>query len=132
MAFRHGKDSYVSLGAALLPGVDNISFNRSADSHDTTTLGKQSHTFQGGLLNGQVTLSGNYDDAVTGPRAVIEPLIGATVTMTHRPAGTGTGRPQDSVVVLVTAYEETEPVADMVKWSATFQMTDEVTTTSQS
>lgn len=131
MALVHGKNAYVSLSSTLLPGVDNVAFNRSADSHDTTTLGKNSHTFQGGLLTGQVTLSGTYDDGVAGPRAIIRPLIGLTATMVHRPAGTGTGRPSDSVSVLVQAYEETEAVADMVKWSATFQMTDDITTTVQ-
>lgn len=132
MPFIHGRGATVSLGGTDLSAFSNsINFNRSADSHDTTCFGKLFHVFAGGLGNGEATLSGIYDDAGTGPRAIIEPLIGTTVVLVYRPEGAGTGKPGDTVNVVVTAYEETVPVADMISWSATLQMSDSVVTADQ-
>ena len=104
---------------------------RSADSHDVTCFGATAHAFAGGLENGTITLSGTYDDTSGGPRATIEPLLATSVTFVYKPEGTGSGKPQDSVSVVVTAYEETAAAADMVKWAATLQLTGAVTTTDQ-
>lgn len=132
MTFIHGKGAYVSLDATDLSAfTNNTAFNRSSDSHDTTTYGKSAHTFQGGLLNGTATLTGIYDDGMAGPRAIIAPMIGTVVELIYRPEGTGVGKPQDTVDVLVTGYEETAPVADMIAWSATCQLTDAVVSTDQ-
>lgn len=133
MAKIHGKSTYVSLdGDDLSTYSTNLEFGRTADSHDVTTFGNNSHVYQGGLGDGTATLTGIYDNtAVTGPRAVIEPLIGTTTVLIRRPEGTGSGRPQDSVDVVVTAYNETSPVADMVTWTADLQLSGEVTSTVQ-
>lgn len=130
MAFKHGKTTVVKLNATDLSAyTNNAAFKRSADSHDTTTFGKTAHTYEGGLKDGTVTLTGFYDDGASGPKAIVEPLLGTKVTFLYQPEGAGTGNPQDSVSVLVTAYEETAPVADMITWSATLQMSDTVTVT---
>lgn len=132
MAFTHGKNTFISLNAVDLSAFTNTSeFERSADSHDTTCYGKADHTFQGGLGNATAKMSGIYDDTTSGPRDTIEPLIGTVVTLVRRPEGTGSGKPQDSVSVLVTKYVETNPVADMVAWSCEMQCSDAVTSTNQ-
>ncbi len=134
MTFVHGKNTFVSVGGTDLSSFTNqTSYNRSADSHDVTTYGKNAKVYAAGLKDGTATITGTYDNGVAGPRAILRPLIGATNTVTFifRPEGTGTGKPQDSVAVFVTAYEETNPVADMVSWSATLQFSDDVTTTTQ-
>ncbi|WP_106180115.1 hypothetical protein [Prauserella shujinwangii] len=132
MAFVHGKGSYCSLDSVdLSTFVNNTEYTNSADSHDTTTYGKNAHTFQGGLKNGTATISGIYEDGATGPRATIQPLIGTVVAFVWRPEGTGTGLPEDTVNVLVTSYQETSPVADMITWTAELQLTDDVTTIDQ-
>lgn len=132
MTFTHGKDTYVSLdGEDISPYTNNVAYNRSADSHDTTTFGKRAHTYQGGLKDGTATLTGIYDNTAAGPRAVVGPLLGTVVELVYRPEGTGATKPEDTVDVLVTAYEETSPVADMVAWSATCQLSDDVVTTDQ-
>lgn len=130
MAFVHGKTLAVSLNATDLSTFCNsVEFKRSYDSHDTTTFGKLSHAFTGGLGNGTCNLKGIYDNGAAGPRAIVEPLLGTVVTLLHKPEGAGTGNPQDSVSVLVQSYEESSPVADMITWTATLQMSGEVTTT---
>ena len=132
MAFVHGKDTYISLNAVDLSAFTNTSeLGRTADSHDVTTYGKSSHVYAGGLLDGKASMGGIYDNTAAGPRDTIEPLIGTIVTLIRRVEGTGSGKPQDSVSVLVTGYVETNPVADMVKWSAELQCSDDVTSTNQ-
>lgn len=132
MAFVHSKDTYVSLGGDDLSAFTNsTTYNRSADSHDVTTYGKNSKVYAGGLKDGTVTIGGTYDSSATGPRAIIAPLLGTTVVFVFRPEGTGAGKPEDTVDVLVTAYNESSPVADMVQWTAELQMSDDVVSAAQ-
>ena len=132
MAFVHGKNTYISVNAVDLSSFTNTSeFTRTADSHDTTTYGKNDHVREGGLGDGTFTCGGIYDNGATGPRDTIEPLIGTKVTLIRRVEGTGSGRPQDSVDILITSYVETSPVADMVAWSMEGQLSDAVTSTNQ-
>lgn len=132
MSFTHGKDTYISLNGSDLSAFTNTSeLGRTSDSHDVTCYGKSSHVYLGGLLDGKATMGGIYDNGVTGPRDIIEPLIGTVVTLVRRPEGTGSGRPQDSVAVLVAGYTETSPVADMVTWQCEMQCSDDVTSTNQ-
>lgn len=130
MAFIHGKGTVVTLDSDDLSAfANNVAFNRSADSHDTTTFGRTAHVFQGGLKNGTATITGVYDDGVSGPEAIISPLIGTVVELVYKPEGTGTGKPIRTVDVLVTGYDETAPVADMITWSASLQLVEDVVST---
>lgn len=133
MAFVHGKDTVIKLGADDLSEFTTTSeLNRTADTHDVTTYGKGSHVYAGGLKDGKATMSGVYDNAAaTGPRAVIEPLLGTTVVLTRQTEGPGAGKPQDVVDVVVNTYVETNPVADMVTWSCEMQLSDDVNTQAQ-
>lgn len=133
MSFVHGKNTYVSIsGVDLSPYTNASTFTRTVDLHDTTTYGKDDHVFAGGLGNATVTISGIYDSVSGGPRDTIEPLMGAgLVTFIRRPEGTGSGKAQDSVSVIVASYVETSPVADMVTWSAELQTSGAVTSTDQ-
>jgi hypothetical protein len=133
MAFKHGKDTFISLdGDDLSAFVNTSELTREADSHDVTTYGKDDHVFLGGLGAGSASMSGIYDDGATGPRAVIEPLVGTVVTLIRQPLGTGASLPQDSVSVLVGKYVETNPVADMIAWSVELTLSDAVDSTAQS
>jgi hypothetical protein len=133
MTFVHGKGTYVSLdGDDLSAYTTNSQLEINADSHDVTTYGKDSHVFAGGLKNGTATISGVYDNtASTGPRAVILPLVGTVVPLVHRPEGTGSSLPMDTVDVLVMKYTQTHPVADMVTWAVDLQFSDDVDSTAQ-
>lgn len=133
MAFIHGKDVYYALNAVNISAFMNTSqTEKTADSHDVTTYGQGAHVFKGGLLNGTGTIGGIYDSSTTsGPRAVIEPLVGSNVTWVERPEGTGTGRPARSGEVLVLKYTETRPVADMITWSTDLQVSGTITNSTQ-
>ncbi|MGH3735835.1 MAG: hypothetical protein ACRDT6_09480 [Micromonosporaceae bacterium] len=132
MAFVHGKDTVILLGATDLSAFANTSeLTRSADTHDVTTYGKDDHVYSGGLGDGTATMAGIYDNGATGPRATIEPLIGTEVVLTRRPEGTGSGLPQDIVDVIINSYVETNAVADMVMWSCEMQLSDAVNSADQ-
>lgn len=133
MAFVHGRNTFVSVdGDDLSVYTTQSDFERNSDEHDTTTYTKNAHCYSGGLLGGTFTMSGIYDNTAAGPRDVLEPLIGTVVTVIRRPEGTGSGLPQDSFGGLLKKYNESSPVADMVKWSADFTVSDDVTSTNQS
>lgn len=130
MAFVHGKGTVITIdGKSFTAFANKVTFSREADMHDTTTFGNNSKTYQAGLKDGTASVEGIYDNtAVTGPRAVLEPLIGgAAVTMVYRPEGTATGRPTASVSVLVKSYEQENAVDDMITWSADLQFSGDIT-----
>lgn len=132
MAFIHGKGSVYLLNASDLSAFSNkVEVKPAADKQDVTTFGKGSHVYKAGLGDGTATLSGIYDDGADGPRAVIKPLIGTVVTFVHRPEGTGAGKPQDTVPVLVESYTETVAVADHIMWEAELQFSGDVVTVDQ-
>lgn len=129
MAFVHGKGTAVTIDDNDLSAyANNVTFTRTADSHETTTFGKNSKTYVSGLKDGTATVEGIYDStAATGPGAVFRPLLGgASVVLVYEPEGTGVGKPLATVSVIVTSYEETAPVADMVTWSAELQFTGDI------
>jgi hypothetical protein len=133
MALVHTKVTVIKLGTTdISQYVKSSEFARKADSHDVTTYGKDDHVYAGGLGDGSFKMDGLYDStATTGPRALIEPLIGTTVALTRRPEGTGSGKPQDIVNIVVTGYTESSPVADYVTWSMEGQLSDAVNSTAQ-
>ncbi len=132
MPAEHGRNVYVSLSTTDLSAFCNTStYEKTADSHDVTTYGNNSHVFSGGLLNGTGTIGGFYDSTTNGPRAIIEPLLGKVAVYVDRPIGTGTGKPQRTVNALVMKYTETRPVADMITWSLDLQFSGDVTVINQ-
>lgn len=132
MAFKHGKNTFISLdGDDLSYATNQSELDVSADEHDVTCYGADDHEFEGGLLAGGQSMGGVYDDGAASPKAVIEPLIGTKVTLIRRPIGTGSGRPQESMTVLVKRYVETNPVAGMITWAVELTKSGPVTRTTQ-
>lgn len=134
MARVHSRDTFISLGGTDLSTFCNTSeFTQGLDEHDVTCYGADDHVFDGGLGSGTFTMGGFYDDGAAGPAAVIEAIrdAKAVVTLIRRPEGTGSGKPQQSVSVLVTSYVETEPVADFITWSCDMTLSDSITRTTQ-
>lgn len=129
MSKQHGKRTVIKVGAVDISTYTNASeLTRQSDSHDTTTYGNDSHRYSGGLLDGKFVMSGLYDTtAVTGPRALLRPLIGVDGTViTRQVEGTGVGKPQDVFTALLTSYVESNPVADMVTWTSEWAIDGDV------
>lgn len=122
----------------LLNGTDISTYCDSSEHHkkpdleDITTYGKDSHVKEGTLLDGNGSIGGLYDtSAVSGPRALINPLVGQTVAYIRRPEGTGSGKPQDAVDAVVGEYVETAPVGGMVRWTCALEYSDDIDSTPQ-
>lgn len=134
MAFVHSKDGFLSIdGNNLSAFTDSCSWEDTTDTHDVTCFGATRKAFKTGLGDGTATISGTYDDTSAGPKAILEALkdAGAAVTLIRRAEGTGAGKPQESVSVLIGKYTETLAVADMIKWSCDLQMTGTLTRSTQ-
>lgn len=134
MAFVHGKNTVITVATKdLSEYTDSSELPRTADTHDVTTYGNDSHRKAGGLLDGSFTMSGTYENtASTGPRAVLQPLLGTTVAIVRQPEGAGAGKAQDSFNAVMGKYTETNPVADMVKWTCEFELDGDVDSAAQS
>lgn len=133
MALVHGKNTVVKVASTdISTYVKTSDFERESDESDLTTYGKSSHVVKGGLLGGKFTFSGNYDStAVSGPRALLEPLIGTEVAVIRQPEGAGTGKAQDSFSGNLKSYKESNPVADYVSFACEITISGDVTTTAQ-
>lgn len=132
MAFKHGKDTYISVDANDISAYTNQSeLDVNADEHDVTCYGADDHVVEGGLLAGGMSMGGIYDDTAAGPKAVLEPLIGTKVTLIRRPIGPGAGKPQESLTVLISRYVETNPVAGMITWACELTKSGPVNRTPQ-
>ena len=136
MSFKHGKDTVVKVDSTDLSAYTNESeFTKGLDTHDVSAYGDEAHKFGVGLNTGAFTMGGTYDStASTGPRAKLNTVYAAkaAVTILRQPEGTGSMLPQDSFSAILTSYKESNPVADMIKWTADWQVTGDVTTTAQS
>jgi hypothetical protein len=132
MAFKHSKDTVIMLGGNDISTYCNTSsLERSATSHDVTTYGKEAKVKQGGLLDGSCSVGGWYDDTAAGPHDVIQPMVGTVVELIRRPEGTGSGLPQQTVDVLVQNYVETDPIDDIIQWTASLELSDDLVKANQ-
>lgn len=138
MAAKHGKTTSTVINSLnISPHTRNCEWKRTGDTHDVTGYKADdtdtSKVYINGLTDGTATISGTYDtDATTGPAKVLEPLIGgAAVEFEYAVEGLGTGKPMRTCNVLVSSYNETAPVADIVTWTADLQITGPVAITAQ-
>lgn len=150
MAFYHGKVLQLALRDAGNTWRDFTSYSgevtlpAKAGIAETTVFGRGAKTFIGGLLEGQVTLKGFYDDtATTGPDFVLASLLGtqpnkgltvvAQVTSQSNygqiivsPGGALTGVTCVMDAVL-TDYSISAPVNSVISWNASFQLSGATT-----
>ena len=137
MAAAHGKDSYFSVedsaGTTLrniTPYIKSLDFNRSNDANDTTTKGAEGKSYRPGLTDGEIRLTGLWDDtASTGSYTVLQSLLGVEITVgfEYGPEGNTTGMEKLSGECVLTQYDESSPVDDMVAFTATLKISGDVT-----
>ncbi len=132
MARQHSKATVIIVdGNDISQYANDSNRERGSNTEDVTTYGKNAEVYAGTLLTGAFGCSGKYDTSATGPRAVLDPLVGTTVNIKYRPEGTGSGKPQDSFDAVITKYVETAPVAGYRLWSLETQPSDVWDTTDQ-
>lgn len=131
MAQAHGKDSVLTINTQNISAhVKTVDFSRATDANDTTTKGAEGKTFRPGLTDGEIKIAGLWDDAaVTGSRTVLRALLGTETTTTFEwgPEGNTTGQEKDSGSCVLTQYDESSPIDDMVAFTATLKISGDVT-----
>lgn len=131
MAFTHGSNATLTVNSVTLTGFFNdLTFDRSVDTAETTVFGNAAKTYIPGLSDATLSLSGLYDKtATTGVIFALEAILagGVAVTAVVRPAGASTGNYAYTVSVILTGYSIGSSVNDAVQVSADFQCTGAVT-----
>lgn len=138
MAFVHGKEAYFSIKDSgetdrdLSSYLDDVSLSQSMDTAETSTFGNSFKTYLQGLSDATFSLSGKYDPtATTGPDAVLSSLIGATAATagnwTYGPAGNTSGDPEYTGSSIMTSYDVSGSIGDVVAFSAELQVSSAVT-----
>lgn len=137
--FRHGKNAYFALdGTAaslvnLSDTLNDITMPREIETAETTAFGDNDKTYITGLTDATVSLSGMFD-------ATVDALIGGNISnlrsgsvsslsFEYGPAGSASARPKFTGEALITSYEVSSPVGDVVTYSLELQVTGGVTRT---
>lgn len=125
MAFVLGKDATVTVNSQDLSAfVTDYDITRTTDSLDVTTLGDSAHEKLGGLKDGTITLNGIMDGGgTTTPDVKIGDALGTVVAFSIDP---GSSSAPYTGNVLIQSYRESAAVADVVRWTATLEITGAV------
>jgi predicted secreted protein len=130
--FTHGKSTSFKLDNAggTLTDISNtltdVGFPESIETAETTSFGSSAKTYIVGLTDATVSLSGNFDATVD---AHIAGVLGqsATLSFEYGPEGTTTGQVKYTGEAILTSYEKSGAVGDVVTYSAELQVTGAVT-----
>jgi hypothetical protein len=132
MAFKHGKSASFKVdnsGGTLTDistYLNEITHPRSIETGETTSFGNSAKTYVVGLTDSTVSIKGTWDATVD---AHLAGILGqdASVSYEYGPSGTTAGNIKYTGECYLTSYETTAPVADVVTFSAEFQVTGTVT-----
>ena len=130
--FRHGKSTVfkVDNSGGTLTDISNtltdLGFPQTVETAETTSFGSSAKTYIVGLTDATVSASGNFDATVD---AHLGGILGqsATVSFEYGPEGSTTGQVKYSGEAILTSYEKSGAVGDVVTYSAEFQVTGAVT-----
>ena len=130
--FRHGKSTVfkVDNSGGSLTDISNtltdVSFQRSVDTAETSAFGDSAKTYIVGLSDATVSVSGNYDATVD---AHLAGVLGqaATLSFEYGPEGSTSTFVKYTGECILTSYEKSGAIGDVVTYSAEFQVTGAVT-----
>lgn len=130
-ASSHGSKTALSIdGSDVGPWTTASELKRVADKSETTAYGAQGHEYADdeGLKAHSFTCSGWYDKTdTTGTGDVLKGKEGQNLTIIRGLEGSTTGMPKETFVGHLDDYTTTSPVAEIVKWSATFTVSGGIT-----
>ncbi|NBR70489.1 MAG: hypothetical protein EBT75_00070 [Proteobacteria bacterium] len=134
MAFVHGKSAVFKLDDSggtlrdLSSYLDDLGFPRDIETAETTTFGVagSAKTYIVGLSDATISISGKFDATADGYLAGV---VGqsATLSFEYGPAGSTGGLVKYSGECIMTSYEVSASVGDVVTASADFQVTGQIT-----
>lgn len=131
-SFRHGKSAVFKVDDSggslrdLSDACNSVSFPRDAEVLETTSFGSSDRTYIVGFKNGTISIEGSFDATYDGYLAGI---LGqeATVSFEYGPEGSTSGYTKYTGECILTSYETSAGVGDVVAFSAEFQISGAVT-----
>jgi len=136
MAFVHGKSAVFKLDNAsgslvdYSTYLDDIGFPRDVETAETTTFGVagSAKTYITGLSDATISVSGKFDATAD---ATLSAVVGqaATLTFEYGPEGSSSGKVKYTGECILTSYEVSASVGDVVTASLDFQVTGQITRT---
>jgi hypothetical protein len=130
--FTHGKATVFKVdnsGGSLTDISDvltDVSFPQTIETAETTSFGSSAKSYIVGLSDATISISGNFDTTVD---AHLSGVLGqaATLSFEYGPEGSTTDDAKYTGECLMTSYEKSGAVGDVVTFSAEFQVTGAVT-----
>lgn len=130
--FRLGKSTTFKIddNGGTLRDISNtltdVSFPQSVDTAETSSFGDSAKTYIVGLTDGTLSVSGNFDATVDG---YIAGTIGFATPLEfeYGPEGSTNGLVKYSGNCILTSYEKSGAIGDVVTYSAEYQITGAVT-----
>jgi hypothetical protein len=130
--FTHGKATVFKVdnsGGSLTTISDvltDVSFPQTIETAETTSFGSNAKTYIVGLSDATISISGNFDTTVD---AHLSAVLGqaATLSFEYGPEGSTAADAKYTGECLMTSYEKSGAVGDVVTFSAEFQVTGAVT-----
>jgi hypothetical protein len=106
--------------------LTDVSFPQTIETAETTSFGSNAKTYIVGLSDATISISGNFDTTVDGH---LSGVLGqaATLSFEYGPEGSTAGDAKYTGECLMTSYEKSGAVGDVVTFSAEFQVTGAVT-----
>lgn len=135
--FRHGKGSYFQLDNSsgslvdLSSYINEVGFPREVETGETTAFGSSAKSYIVGLSDATISISGMFDATVDAHISGVITALGsgsqATASFEYGPEGSAGSRIKYSGECLITSYEVSGSVGDVVTFSLELQVTGAVT-----
>jgi hypothetical protein len=130
--FRHGKAAVFKIDDSggtlrnISDALNSISFPREAEVLETTSFGSSDRTYIVGFKNGTISIEGSFDATYDGYLAGV---LGqdATLSFEYGPEGSTSTYTKYTGECILTSYESTAGIGDVVSISAEFQISGAVT-----
>ena len=128
--FVHGKSTHFEIDDTggtsrdISDTLTSVDFPETIDTAETTAFGSTSRSYIVGLRDATISISGIWDATVDSYFIGTEP---ATRSFIYGPAGDTASNVKYSGECILTSYAISNPVGDVVTFSADFQVTGNVT-----
>jgi len=128
--FAHGKSTDFAIDDTggtsrnISDTLTDVSFPQTIDTAETTAFGSSNKSYIVGLKDTTISVSGIWDATVDGYLSGTEP---ASRSFIFGPAGTTGGNVKYTGEAILTNFSTSNPVGDVVTFSADFQVTGAVT-----
>jgi hypothetical protein len=130
--FRHGKSTVfkVDNSGGTLTDISNtltdVGFPQSVDTAETSTFGSSAKSYVVGLTDSTLSISGNFDATVDAHLAAVLGQA-ATLSFEYGPEGSTAGFVKYTGECILTSYEKSGAIGDVVSYSAEFQVSGAIT-----